>query len=242
MRLNGRDVVVLAATLVVAATTARLGFWQLDRADQKIRAQQAQVERRALPLLPAGELARDSERALRQQHRLVELQGHWRPELTVYLDNRQMDGHPGFFAVTPLVLDDGTAVLVQRGWLPRDFADRTRIAAPPPPAGPVTVQGRIALDLARMFEFSGAASGTIRQNLDLESYAQETALNLRPLALVQQDGPAAPQDGLKRHWLEPAADVHKHYGYAFQWFAFSGLSIVLYVWFKVIRPRRQRRA
>ena len=37
-----------------------------------------------------------------------------------------------------------------------------------------------------------------------------------------------------------AAGVHKHYGYAFQWFALSALILGLYVWFQLIRPRRAR--
>jgi surfeit locus 1 family protein len=238
--LKGRDWVVLVAALLLAALTARLGVWQLDRADQKNRAQAALNERRALPPLPAAALALQPADAVAQHSRLITLQGRWHPALTVYLENRQMDTRVGFYAVTPLLLDDGTAVLVQRGWLPRDQADRTRIVAPPAPAGRVVVQGRIAPGPGRIYDFAGAASGPIRQNLDLESYARETALPLRPVSVVEEDGPSSPQDGLLRHWPAPAADVHKHYGYAFQWFALSTLTIALYAWFQIIQPARTR--
>jgi surfeit locus 1 family protein len=50
---------------------------------------------------------------------------------------------------------------------------------------------------------------------------------------------AAGGDGLVRDWPAPAADVHKHYGYAFQWFSLSALTLILYVWFQVLRPRRR---
>ena len=59
--------------------------------------------------------------------------------------------------------------------------------------------------------------------------------------IVQDDAGAASADGLLRQWPEPASDVHKHYGYAFQWFGLSALVIVLYVWFQIIRPRRRAR-
>jgi surfeit locus 1 family protein len=59
---------------------------------------------------------------------------------------------------------------------------------------------------------------------------------------VQEDGPKPPQDGLLRQWPEPAADVQKHYGYAFQWFALCALILGLYVWFQIVRPRRTGRA
>jgi surfeit locus 1 family protein len=49
-------------------------------------------------------------------------------------------------------------------------------------------------------------------------------------------------DGLHRHWPPPAVDVHKHYGYAFQWFALAALILGLYVWFQVLAPYRAGRA
>ena len=50
-------------------------------------------------------------------HRPVILHGHWLAAATVYLDNRQMNGRPGFYVLTPLQLDDRPeVVLVQRGW------------------------------------------------------------------------------------------------------------------------------
>jgi surfeit locus 1 family protein len=241
MALKGRDAVVLVAAVLLAALTARLGVWQLDRADQKNRAQQALDERRALPPLSPSALALRANDAAGQHGRLITLAGRWLPERTVYLENRQMDTRVGFYAVTPLLLDDGTAVLVQRGWLPRDQAERTRIVAPAAPAGQVTVWGRIAPGPGRIYDFAGAASGAIRQNLDIGAYARETALPLRPVSVVEEDGPTPAQDGLLRHWAAPAADVQKHYGYAFQWFALSTLTIALYAWFQIIKPAHARR-
>jgi surfeit locus 1 family protein len=241
MRLNGRAAVVLVAAFASAGLTARLGVWQLDRAAQKIALQQALDERRALPALAPAALARDATQAALQFNRHIRLEGHWLAAATVYLDNRQMNDRPGFFAVTPLMLDDGTAVLVQRGWLPRDPADRRHIVVGPPPRGRVAVQGLIAPRPGRLYEFSGVASGPIRQNLDIAAFAHETGLPLRPLTLVQEDGPETPADGLLRLWPRPAADVQMHYGYAFQWFSLSALIIGLYAWFQVIQPRRRRR-
>ncbi len=236
----GRRWVVLVAALLATLLTARLGVWQLDRAAQKNRLQAALQSQRALPPLPVTELASDAAGAAAQEHRAIVVEGQWLAALTVYLDNRQMNGRAGFFAVTPLRLDDGSAVLVQRGWLPRDASDRTRITAAPLPAGRVRVQGRIAHAPARLYEFDAAASGPIRQNIDLDAIAREAGLTLRPLTVVQEDGPVPPGDGLLRLWPRPAADVHKHYGYAFQWFSLAALVLGLYVWFQLIRPRRRQ--
>lgn len=241
MALNRRAAVVLVAALLGTALTARLGVWQLDRAAQKNALQDTLDTRRALPPLPAAELARDTAGAAAQHHRSVVLEGRWLPQHTVYLQNRPMGGRTGFFVVTPLLLDDGSAVAVQRGWLPRDLIDRTKVQAPPLPEGAARVAGRIAPPPSRLAELGEATGGPIRQNLDLAVYTSEIGRPLRPLSVVQEVGPLTADDGLLRQWPRPAADVHKHYGYAFQWFSLATLILGLYVWFQLIRPRRRRR-
>jgi len=159
----------------------------------------------------------------------------------VFLDNRQMDGRPGFYVLTPLQLDGRPeAIVVQRGWVARDFVERTRLLAVPTPDGPVELHGRIAPPPARLYEFAASASGTIRQNLDLTEFARETGLVLLPMSVLQTEVPAGTSDGLRRDWPRPAVDVHKNLGYAVQWFALAALMTGLYVWFQLVRPRLRR--
>jgi surfeit locus 1 family protein len=237
--LRVRNIVVLLAALALATLTARLGFWQMDRAVQKQQLQERLDQRRALPALAGEQLPRRAADVPDVQDRLARLQGRWLAQHTVYLDNRPMDNRTGFYAVTPLLLADGTAVLVQRGWLPRDLQDRSRITAYNTPLGETVAQGRIAPWLPRLYELGDAASGPIRQNLELDGFGRESGLALRPWVLIQQDGPETQPDGLLRQWPAPASGVAKHHGYAFQWFALCALTIGLYVWFQLIRPRRQ---
>ncbi len=242
--------IVLLAAVLAAAGTARLGVWQLDRAAHKLAYTAALAQRQAMPELSTEQLARDPAGAAEQQHRRIRLQGRWLDAATVYLDNRQMNGRPGFFVVTPLLLASGDAVLVQRGWLPRALHDRSAVPAVPAEPGEVMLLGRVAAPPSRLYEFDAAASGPIRQNLDVAAYAREVGVALRPLSVLQADAPhataglpasaAAPgaAPGLLRQWPTPVADVSKHHGYAFQWFALSALITGLYVWFQLIRPRR----
>jgi surfeit locus 1 family protein len=236
-----QEALVLIGALLAALATARLGWWQLDRAAQKTALHATQLQQAALPVLDRAELARTPDEAAAQRHRRIRLEGRWFEAGTVALDNRQMNGRPGFYVVTPLVLAAGDAVLVQRGWMPRDPADRTRLAPVVTPSGTVQIVGQIAPGLARLFEFDGAASGPIRQNLDIAEHSRETGLALRPLAVVQLDDPSMPGDGLLRQWPQAGADVSKNHGYAMQWFALSALITGLYVWFRLLRPRRQPR-
>jgi surfeit locus 1 family protein len=240
-------VFVLLATVLGMALTARLGVWQLDRAAQKQALHQLLLERMAQsPLAGVPELASTPAQAQAQWYRPIELQGQWVSGHTVFLDNRQMGARPGFFVLTPLRLSDGSAVLVQRGWVPRDMQERTRVPALPLPAGVVSLHGRVAPWPSRLADLGAEASGPIRQNVDASALAQETGLALRPLSVVELAPAGSPAsavgaDGLKRDWPLPAADVQKHYGYAAQWFGFCGLMAVLYVWFQILRPWRARR-
>jgi len=230
--------IVAVAALASAAVTARLGVWQLDRAAQKIALQASIESRGQMPALPAASLPRTAEAVEAQHYRPVRLHGRWLADRTVYLDNRQMNGHPGFYVLTPLLLAPSDAVVVQRGWVPRNLQQRTQLPPIETPQGEVEILGRIAPPPSKLFEFSGAASGPIRQNLELDAYAREIGLRLRPLSVQQLDeGGVRSADGLLRDWPRPALDVQKHYGYAFQWFAMSALITGLYVWFQLLRPR-----
>ena len=109
---------------------------------------------------------------------------------------------------------------MQRGWVPRNFADRTRLPEVATPAGRVTVEGRIAPPPSKLYEFKGADAGPIRQNLDLAAFRLETGLPLLEEVSLLQTG--APSEGLLREWAAPNLGVDKHYGYAFQWFGLCG--------------------
>lgn len=229
-----RHWLVLLAALLAAALTARLGVWQLDRAAQK-QALQAAIDAEAeRPVLGNADLVGAA------LHRRVVLRGTWVADRTVWLDNRPMDGRAGFYVVTPLRLagrDD--AVLVQRGWAPRNAADRSRLPPVVTPVGEVLVQGRLAATPSRLYDLGAGPLGPIRQNLDPAAFAQETGLALLPLTVLQTA--AELDDGLLRHWPAPDFGLHKHYGYAFQWFALCALILILYAWFQLIRPRLRSR-
>jgi surfeit locus 1 family protein len=223
---------VTLATVLGMTVTAALGRWQLGRAAEKEALQAAIEERARLPVLDAVSAAA-AQAAPDLLHRRVLARGTWVSERTVFLDNRQMNGRPGFFVVTPLRLEQGAGVLlVQRGWVPRDFEDRTRVPLIVTPAGPVEVQGRLAPPPSKLYEMGAVGTGPIRQNLDLAGFRLETGLPLAGFS-VQQTSNAG--EGLQRDWPQINTGVDKHYGYAFQWFGLCALMAILYVWFQVVR-------
>jgi surfeit locus 1 family protein len=234
---------ILLATLLGMAVTASLGRWQLGRAAQKEAWASQRLAREALPPVAWSALraAAEAQADLQPWHdRRIELQGVWQPGSTVFLENRPMAGQAGFYVLTLLrPLDGGPSVLVQRGWTPRRLDDRTAVPVVPTPSEPVWVSGRLAPPPSRLMALGPDSSGPIRQNIDLTAYAAEQSALVLAAAVVQAE-PAMPADGLKREWTRPDADVHKHYGYALQWFGLCLLMACLYVWFQLIAPRRQR--
>jgi surfeit locus 1 family protein len=234
----GRFWLVTLAAVAALAVTLALGAWQLGRAHEKLALQASMEERKALP--PVGEQALlDARPSGDSRYRPVVLRGTWLARHTVFLDNRQMNGKTGFYVVTPLRLEgSGRAVLVERGWAQRNFVNREQLPPIDTPPGIVQVRGRMAPPPAKLYEFDGAPSGPIRQNLDLAQWRAETGLPLLEVG-VQQTGETS--DGLLRDWPDAAGGAGKNYGYAFQWWALSALIAILYVWFQFIAPRRKAR-
>lgn len=234
-----KRLVIAVAALLAFAATASLGVWQWNRGQQRTALHEAIAARQGAAPVSLRELLAPGAGREQLLHRPVVLRGEWIAERTVFLDNRQMNAVPGFYVVTPLRLEgSGPVVLVQRGWVQRDFQRRERLPAVQTPPGTVEVQGRIADPPAKLYAFSGEEKGAIRQNLDLAAFRAETGLPLLALS-VQQTGAAS--EGLLRQWPQAGSGAEKNYGYAFQWWAMAALIVLLYVWFQLVLPRRQAR-
>ena len=253
-----RFVLITLAALLCAAVAAALGFWQLDRAAQKQALSDAIARQQALAPWHNAQLAvkvplvtepMDAGRARELLHRPVQLQGRWLAEQTVFLDNRQMQGRVGFYVLTPLRLAapyEHLVIIVQRGWVPRNFMERTALPEVQTPDGLVTIAGRLESPPSKLLELDAAGDGgadpdgqksRILQNADIAQWARRSGLPLLGLSLVQTGtaGEGAAGDGLLRDWPQIDAGVQKHYGYAAQWFGLGILVVLLYVWFQLVR-------
>ncbi|MEJ8839443.1 SURF1 family protein [Ramlibacter sp. AN1133] len=234
-----RRALIAIAALIGIAVTVNLGFWQWGRGQQRTAIHDAMEARARLAPLAQGELPPDLRADDPLLHRPVVLRGEWLPAQTIFLDNRQMNGVPGFYVVTPLRLAGrNDAILVQRGWVQRNFERREALPPVQTPAGVVELRGRLAPPPAKLYAFDKEEKGPIRQNLDLTRFRTETGLPLLPYS-VQQTGSAS--EGLLRQWPQAGSGAEKNYGYAFQWWAIAALIAILYVWFQLVVPRRQAR-
>jgi surfeit locus 1 family protein len=209
------------ATAVAVVAFGALGNWQLGRADEK-RAMARSFNAGG----PAIEWARLPVDAPRFQR--VSLRGYYDAGHQFLLDNMSHESVAGVQVLTPLVLDNGDAVLVNRGWLPFG-ATRQELPDVGVDGEKRTVVGRVD-DLPRpgIWLKGPEATGWPRlvQYPDMAQLA--TALG-RELASRQVLLDPSVPDGYVRDWIVPGTTPDRHLGYAVQWFALAALAAG--IWF-----------
>ena len=231
---------VLVVTLAMCALTFRLGLWQLGRAHYKEQQHEQQMQQRQRPPLRNADVLQTGEGDAAWLQRAVDLQGEWLEPYTVFLANRSMGARVGFWVLTPLRLQGKTAVLVVRGWAPRDLTYSDKLPAIETPTGAVSVRGHWVPAPSHMMELAAAQTQTskgfvpLRQNIDVSDFARESGLHV--LGTVQQTGD--PSEGLWRDWPTILTGADKNRAYALQWFALSALCAGLFIWFQIIQKRR----
>ena len=196
-----QDITLGVVAILVATVCVLLGRWQLNRLTQRRARNSVLAARLALPPLTVRrDIGADSAR----QRRVV-THGVYDFSAERTWPGRSFQGTPGVALITPLRLADGSAVLVDRGWVPSpdafhvdhalyrepDTATVTGIALIPP-------RGRGDVDVAGFLPF-----------------------------VIQLETPEPPADrGLPRRWPSPAFDDGPHLSYAIQWFSFALIALV----------------
>lgn len=227
----------LIPTLFVFLGTAlciRLGIWQLDRLEQR-RAFNAQVtSMRAMPSLDLN--AEQPWNLALMEWRAVTVTGEYDFENQVAIRNQYYRDQYGYHLLTPL-LSNGTAVLVDRGWIPADGnsspADWRKYDEP----GPVTVTGQIRLGQTKP-AFGGVADALpadgsplwVWNNGDLERISLQMPY---PIYAVYIQPNIDPADETPPIPYQPEVELTEgpHFGYALQWFTFATILFVGYPFF-----------
>ncbi|MBT8149163.1 MAG: SURF1 family protein [Gammaproteobacteria bacterium] len=219
---------VLLLVALLLPLLLRLGFWQLDRAEEKHDLQQMYEARRTLPPLLEDSLPglngsgkveamRDaSELAFRR----VKLSGRFDNAHSFLLDNQIANGRVGYHLLSPFISTSGAKYIINRGWI-AGFADRRLPALP-------TVEGEQQL-VASIYVPQGnavllgddswpAGWPTVVQQVDIEKMSQKLATVLFPYQLrVEPEQPGA----ALAYWPAISTRPEKHTGYAVQWFLMS---------------------
>lgn len=215
------------AAVIVAAIGFSLGQWQMRRASEKLTIEARQQARESDAVMDIGSDIRQPEEV---EFRRMKIRGEFVPEWTVYLDNRPYKGAAGFHVMTPMkIANSDMHVLVARGWVKRDVADRAKLPPISTPAGTVEIEGVARRAPGHVLQLGKAETlqrGAIVQNVDASEFEKAAGLKMQPFVL-EQIGDM--QDGLVRDWPRPSTGVEKHQGYAFQWYALAVTALLFFV-------------
>ncbi|MFC4784949.1 SURF1 family cytochrome oxidase biogenesis protein [Nocardioides sp. MAHUQ-72] len=219
--LSRRWLLFTLVVVLLAYATWWLGEWQFHRlADRKdanaiIRANEARD-----PAPVADVLAPDRPVDEQDEWRVVTATGTYDEADTVVVRYRTRDGESGLDVVVPLVTADGTALLVDRGWMPSDNRGTDPSDVPSPPSGEVTVTGWVRADATDSAEVSdhstrAISSVEIGRTLDREVYGGFVDLK------SEDPAPAQPLEGAEL----PELDNGPHFFYGLQWWFFGVLAV-----------------
>jgi surfeit locus 1 family protein len=233
-RTTGRGIAAAAVVLLIAGACIRLGFWQLDRQDEKDRYNATLTAALEQPPLELGgsELDRvlaDPEAFL---FRRVTVTGSFENGRAVVVRGRSLGGSPGVNLVTPLAVDrDSTVVLVNRGWLPA--ADGSKVDP-----RPFSVPGTRVIH--GILQPLGAGGETHEVRLDVGGEGVRTVQrpdltlltgpggDVRAFPLLVQQLPTDGEDASTAPIALPIPEIDPgpHLGYAVQWFSFAAIALL----------------
>ena len=204
-----------------------LGQWQYNKGEYISNLQDKINERRLLPPVSMQELPHDPDE---QVFRPVQVSGTFDTWHHFYFDNRIVNGLAGYDVYTPFRLEDGRAILVNRGWLRQG---RTRQELPEFDTESSRVSFKALLDRppSRDFMLADDVHGEVSwpmvlQYVDTEEMGKMLGYELMPMVLrLDKDA----QHGFYREIPALNLDSAKNTGYAFQWYAMSLALLVIYI-------------
>jgi surfeit locus 1 family protein len=215
--------------VIVTPLLCTLGFWQLDRAEQKRTEAAALDMRRKQPAITLADSTPVAADQLR--YRNVQLQSKFIADKTILIANRKYLGKSGFHVVTPLQLSDtGGVVLINRGWIEAAPSIHSSVlkkgAEPSAIAGEIRIPQAPAIELTPVDDNGDSIPHWPYQTLD--RYRQWSGLEILPFLVLQT---SEDDLALMRQWPTPKVSDLMHIGYAIQWFAFA--VIALLVWLRL---------
>lgn len=233
-----RGVIATLLVFAVAALCIRLGFWQLDRLQQRRQRNADMSARLHAPPVALTEVPDDSTGWLQRR---VFIRGRPDNARSIILPGRAYQGSPGAHVVTPVLLSTGQAVLADRGWMPAADGATVNLEALPTVAEladtalvlPFPGQER---RLGRAAETSPPEPGFRRVWYALDEKALRAQFPYRLGGIHVRLLPATSSREVPVREPPPLLDEGPHLGYAIQWFSFAVIAVV--GWVVVVRRGR----
>jgi len=210
----------------------KLGFWQLDRADQKKIINMAFAERQNQPAIPLNkETIQMPIKDIIWHH--VSMSGEFLNNKNIILDNQVVQEKAGFLIYTPFkILDSNRIILVNRGWYPLSNS-RNDVPNIPPIKGVQAIEGEInqmpssGISLGKVLTEKLDESSFRLQKMDYEVLCSLLGKDLMKY-VVKLKKPIFDKTYVLDSGI-PVPDSDKNYGYAFQWFAMAFTLFIIFI-------------
>ena len=201
--------------------TLSLGIWQINRGYEKKELENTYSLQQSYPV---EEITYNLDSKI-NLYRNVSIKGRFLEDL-FYLDNKIHNGKPGVVVMSPFELDDGSALMISRGWI--EMTDRKNFKRIKTPAESLSLVGTLrpsstGLTLSSNTTFELDSSLFLIQSLDLDEIKSIIGRDLKDFVLELSDLSPASFTSI---WKPINLSSYRHFGYAFQWF---GLSVVILV-------------
>jgi surfeit locus 1 family protein len=217
--------------LLAVIVFVNMGFWQMRRLSDRQDFNALLMSRTTVDEIALDEALNQfgpSQDSL--ELRAVVASGEYRQAEEVILIAKSYNGLSGHHVLTPLYLEDGRAVLVDRGWVPIDL-DEPGMAVFAPPDGTVQVHGTLRKTEVRgsvgpVTPADGVLTQIARPNLErLDSQVEAELLPVYIQLLTQNPAQGGDYPALVPL---PQPSEGSHRGYAVQWFLFAAVTVVGY--------------
>ena len=221
------------AVLLAVAAMVTAGFWQLHRLSERRDRNSTVTDRSQLPVVEVQDLVTGADGfdvGDDIEFRAVQSVGVYLAEDEVLIRNRSYQGAAGFWVLTPLRLQTGETVAVNRGWIPHAAGTGASPAEFPPATGEVQVVGLVrATVTAEGLQQSDPSSGVLSEMArpDLARLSQQLDAALLPV-YVQLQAQTPPPGDLPVPVPAPDLGEGSHLAYAVQWFVFAAIAAVGY--------------
>lgn len=222
-------------TMALFCLFLSLSYWQATRGFEK-QALIDKVQATSTPINEQQLLQPNYQLKIGQQ---VELSGQLDNEHFFLIDNKFYQGEVGYLVISPLILRDNLAILVNRGWVDRrsDIDQQFRLAPTP---NTVTMTGQLYMPKHNRFITHNIVDKTWPQQaleIDTEAFAKRLNLELLPMVVnLHSDsehsffGPLPLDMGMK---------PEKHYGYSAQWMLFALILAGIRIYYRIRRVRHE---
>jgi cytochrome oxidase assembly protein ShyY1 len=237
--LRGKWLVGHVTVLVLSGLFVLAGMWQLNRLDERRERNAVIADRRAMPAVPLEELltAGAADRGLATDRRIT-VAGRYDSDRQFLVQFRSLGGRTGEYVLTPLVTEEGPAVIVNRGWVPVAGSETALPREAGAPAGRVSVGGLVLPSEAgtRAQPGDGVA---ILSRIDLPTIQEHVPYVIHPVYVqLQSQDPSQPA-GIPMPIPSAEFGNGPHLSYAIQWFSFAVIGLI--GWPLVIRRAARER-